>query len=451
MLDECVIEDIKDSWPNKELPEYTDIRIEVTLKKAAAMFERRGPDVCEVFSQPRVCHEAEGMDKETDVLTPGWSLDLTTVDPLNGRPWDLSVPTVQSRVRKLVRDTRPFCIVGSPPCTAFSPLQEISRAKRDPKKMLKELDMAKKHVKFCVELYKMQIRDKRHFVHEHPTKSKAWQMDEIKELMMRPEVGKVELHMCALGMKSCDEQGEGLVHKSTTLMSSSEEVLRIMDRRCSNESQSKDHNHRHVYLIQGRSKAAQVYPREFCERLCEGIAAQKKVDKLGLKSRPLMSLDEMKSAAKGGKGDECPSEALNESDGTGMTAIDDITGQELDPKFMIKARKDEIAYFREMGVYDKVDVSESWKVTGKAPIAVRWVDINKGDTANPNYRSRLVAKEFNTGVFPELYAATPPSECLRIILSKLASSRSKGVGLMYADVSRAYFYAEAVSQTPRRG
>lgn len=40
MLDECVIEDIKDSWPNKELPEYTDIRIEVTLKKAAAMFER---------------------------------------------------------------------------------------------------------------------------------------------------------------------------------------------------------------------------------------------------------------------------------------------------------------------------------------------------------------------------------------------------------------------------
>ena len=164
-----------------------------------------------------------------------------------------------------------------------------------------------------------------------------------------------------------------------------------------------------------------------------------------------MSLEEMKSTAKSERSDECPSEFLHESDGIGMTAIDDITGQELDPKLMIKARKDEIAYFREMGVYDKVDVSESWKETGKAPIAVRWVDINKGDSANPNYRSRLVAKEFNTGVCPELYAATPPSECLRIILSKLASSRSKGVGLMYADVSRAYFYADAVSQTPRRG
>ena len=72
------------------------------------------------------------------------------------------------------------------------------------------------------------------------------------------------------------------------------------------------------------------------------------------------------------------------------------------------------------------------------------MDINKGDSANPNYRSRLVAKEFDTGVCPELYAATPPSECLRIMLSKTASARSQGVRLMYADVSRAYFYARAV-------
>ena len=108
---------------------------------------------------------------------------------------------------------------------------------------------------------------------------------------------------------------------------------------------------------------------------------------------------------------------------------------------MIQARREEIKYFREMGVYEKVDISEAWAETGKAPIAVRWVDINKGDTANPKYRSRLVAKEFNTGPLPELYAATPPSECLRLILSLVASG--EGMGLMYADVSRAYFYAPA--------
>ena len=126
-----------------------------------------------------------------------------------------------------------------------------------------------------------------------------------------------------------------------------------------------------------------------------------------------------------------------------MEAYDDVSGQELVPELMIKARQDEIAYFRDMGVYEKVDVHECWKQTGKAPIAVRWVDTNKGDSAKPNYRSRLVAKEFNTGPCPELYAATPPSECLRILRSKMASGRNKGIGLVYADVSRAYFYAKA--------
>ncbi len=95
-----------------------------------------------------------------------------------------------------------------------------------------------------------------------------------------------------------------------------------------------------------------------------------------------------------------------------------------------------------MGVYEKVPIQECWDVTGADPISVRWVDINKGDTLCPNYRSRLVAREFNTSDKPEWYAATPPSETLRIMLSKLASNRK--AKLMYADVSRAYFYAPAV-------
>ena len=56
-----------------------------------------------------------------------------------------------------------------------------------------------------------------------------------------------------------------------------------------------------------------------------------------------------------------------------------------------------------MGVYEKVDIQECWSITGKAPVAVRWVDISKGGNSNrPNYRSRLAAKEFNTGVCPEM-------------------------------------------------
>ena len=185
-----------------------------------------------------------------------------------------------------------------------------------------------------------------------------------------------------------------------------------------------------------------MYPRIFCIAICAGIAAQKKLDDLGLIARPLMSVEEMSSVAKGRDG-ESPSEALHERCSEGLEAYDDLSGDRLDPLLMKKARREEIEYFKEMGVYDKVDLREAYEVTGKAPIAVRWVDVNKGDSANPKYRSRLVAKEFNTGVNHDLYAATPPSECLRLMLSLLASGRSRGITLMYADVSRAYFYAKA--------
>ena len=128
-----------------------------------------------------------------------------------------------------------------------------------------------------------------------------------------------------------------------------------------------------------------------------------------VQSRPAKSVDWMQEAAGNPGGGVCPSEALHEAGGTGMVVFDDVGGQRLDPALMVKARTGEIAYFRQMGVYEKVDINECWSETGKAPIAVRCVDTNKGDFQIPLHQSRLVAKEFNTGVRPELYAATPPA------------------------------------------
>ena len=210
---------------NRVLKVVDNIRVEITLKQATKLYERVGPDVAEIYSQPRVCQEVDGRKFGGDTLRPGWSLDLTNKDPKTGKAWDLSRPDVQSRVRALVRSSQPYCVIGSPPCTPFSPLQEIGRAKRDPKIMAKELRDGEAHIRFCVEIYKMQIRAKRHFVHEHPEKSKAWKMPEIMELLMRTEVDSIVLHMCAFGMKAKDEKGEGLVQKATRRMSSSPEIL----------------------------------------------------------------------------------------------------------------------------------------------------------------------------------------------------------------------------------
>ena len=57
----------------------------------------------------------------------------------------------------------------------------------------------------------------------------------------------------------------------------------------------------------------------------------------------------------------------------------------------------------------------------------------------PFLRRRLVGQEFNTSADATLYAATPPLELLRLIVSICASNR--GFKIMTNDVSRAYFYA----------
>ena len=61
---------------------------------------------------------------------------------------------------------------------------------------------------------------------------------------------------------------------------------------------------------------------------------------------------------------------------------------------MLKARAEEIQYFKDKKIYIKVPRAKCYEMTGKALVRVRWADVNKGDENEPNYRSRLVAMEF---------------------------------------------------------
>ena len=84
-----------------------------------------------------------------------------------------------------------------------------------------------------------------------------------------------------------------------------------------------------------------------------------------------------------------------------------------------------------------------WKV-----VQTRWIDINKGDDENPNYRSRLVGKEFNNEHMDGLFAGTPPLEALRYLIHAAATVRSgEALGpnvIMINDVARAFFEAPAM-------
>ena len=131
--------------------------------------------------------------------------------------------------------------------------------------------------------------------------------------------------------------------------------------------------------------------------------------------------------------------------------VDDMSGQILDTHLVREARQLEMKKFSEHEVYTKVPISEAIHVTGKKPIGSRWIDINKGDSSNPNYRSRLVAKEIKREADEGMFAAMPPLEakkCLfSMVMTQFARARCKvqrpKTKLLFIDVSRAYFYAPA--------
>eukprot|EP00959_Pyramimonas_sp_CCMP1952_P236965 4952254-Pyramimonas_sp.AAC.1 len=116
------------------------------------------------------------------------------------------------------------------------------------------------------------------------------------------------------------------------------------------------------------------------------------------------------------------------------------------------ARGAELSEVDDFNVYAWARVEEALQATRKKPIGVRWADANNGDQNNPNYRSRLCAKELKLkdpgkeGTF----AATPPLEALRFLCSLMmaapgqegAEAQQRGVMVsLFMDATRAHFHS----------
>ena len=111
-------------------------------------------------------------------------------------------------------------------------------------------------------------------------------------------------------------------------------------------------------------------------------------------------------------------QTVEEDDGEEyLEAWDDVFGSPLNPKQVQRARQEEIDYAHKMHLYTKVPIKEVYQATGKGPISVRWIDINKGDDENPEYRSRWVAREMGKSEDEDLFAATPALDAINMLLS----------------------------------
>ena len=312
-------------------------------------------------------------------------------------------------------------------------------------------------LRFAAEIYQLQLDLGSHFLHEHPAGADSWQTPWIQRLRRDPRVSEVVAHQCMFGQTVVASDGQvRLVLKATRFLSSAPAVLSELDRRCSRD-------HVHQPLVGGRAAAAAVYPRELCRAILLGIDKQRLREGRGLPGPAVMAVSRGAGLydLEDGAYDEAmkvdarmmqdhvkdEEEELQEHVGELVAVWDELTGEQLPAHLVHGAREEECTFMENWGVWEEVPTAECWRRAGRRPTGRRWVDVNKGDSEKPDVhvRCRLVAQEVNT-YKDALYAATPPLEALRLLLSHVATGRKGKVGgrkVMVLDAKKARLHAFA--------
>jgi len=233
----------------------TDRQTHFTRKDRKKIFtdmEKAEVRISEVFSPPRI---AEMAGKKG--LTQGTSFDLET-------GWDLERPEDRRRMWRTLKEEDPELLVICPPCTAFTMLQELNFDRMDPGKAVRIVKTGLEHLGLAVALARWQIQRGKYVLLEQPSTARSWDEECVQELLELEGVRRCLLDMCCFGM---NVDGEGLNRKTTAVMTNSEAIADRISKRCTG-------GHRHVPLMGGRAKQAQVYPKKFCEAVVQGIREQ---------------------------------------------------------------------------------------------------------------------------------------------------------------------------------
>ena len=415
--------------------------------------------ISEIYSAPRVTKAMKMMPGLE--LIPGFALDLSGNDE-NGNAWDFTRADMREKAKALVLREKPYVLIGSPPCTAFSSWQHLNAARLGwtAQEIRRRRAEGELHVRFCCELYKLQADAGRYYLHEHPANATSWQLEEVRAILQLDGTRQVVCDQCQYGQ----ETGDGHpVKKPTRWLTNSPEIAKTLGDRCMGAAGrcTRPGGGDHVAASGKVAREAAVYPFRLCRAILRGCVSQLRADKrLQSDQHGIQCLWEEPAETVLAKLDQEAEIMSVSGPAAGGSFKDSVTGQQLPGGLVCAARRLELEYFEKKRVWVKVPRSEAFVKTGKAPISVRWVDTNKGDDDAPNIRCRLVAREIRKAGEDPIFAPTPPLESLRTILSLAATDflgvprknrdpcSADRVQVSFIDISRAYFCAETDPDDP---
>ena len=291
----------------------------------------------ELYSPPRVTELLRRARSRN--LLPGCALDLTVVDPEDGMPWDFSLRHKRDRARQIIREQRPYMLIGSPPCTKFSTWQFLNWAKsKDRPAMDRARAAAEVHLNFVAELYQEQMDGGRYFLHEHPMYATSWQVASIASICQQPGVQRVQGDQCQYGAEARSGPGQGQpILKPTGFMTNSPMVARALSQRCTGRDGmcSRAQGGQHHPCSGKHAREAAKYPRQLCRAMLRGVRDQMRADDL------------LKSGCFGvqARDDDAEVERQMRGPAQGYSGKyrDDLTGQVLRDVWVEAARATELA------------------------------------------------------------------------------------------------------------
>ena len=194
-------------------------------------------------------------------------MDLTT-------GWDFNLAEHRRQAEEYVDNERPFVLIGSPPCVAFSQLQTFVK---ESERKANQLAEGIRHMEFVAKLYQKQIEGGRVLIHENPAHAKSWALPCIRKMLRQMDVDVVEADQCMFGLTTWGTSKAQLVmaKKPTIFMTNSRSIGQELRCKC-------DGSHPHQPLVDGRAKDAARSPPALCRAICRGIMKEKKQRQTGL-------------------------------------------------------------------------------------------------------------------------------------------------------------------------
>ena len=165
--------------------------------------------------------------------------------------WDLGLPADQAEAEKRLNDEKPYVLILSPMCLAFSQLQSLNTK---PERLAELLKQGRLHLEFACRLARQQVDRGGRVLFEHPWAATSWREPCLEALLALEEMRRVRCDQCQFGQTAVDADGSvGPARKATGFMTNDEIIANAVERRCFG-------GHQHVQLLQGRAKACEKYP-----------------------------------------------------------------------------------------------------------------------------------------------------------------------------------------------